>query len=177
MDEIQDEKIKLWYDNLPEAKNPSKVTPVQRDFIRAFLDSQSPTYGNQRASALQAGCAYGIPPRVTKYKVDRVVHQAMKPSIGQTIPRAVGKPELVDLSKNVLKKALEQEEDMHLAQDTAKFVLKSTKEFAEKQDLSGEMLGISGLNISFASFKKPDEIEEAEVVEPKKIENKIRRTK
>lgn len=173
--EITDEKIRYWYKNLPETVTVSKITQQQRDFIKNYMSPDSDTYGDKKHSALKAGCAYGIPPRVTKYKVDKVMQAQRKNKLGY-LPIAVDKPQLVDLSKGVLYKALTQDEDMHLAQDTAKFVLKSTKEFAEKQDMTSDGMSINGLNISFASFRKPEEIEEAEVVKPKPIEaeSKIR---
>jgi hypothetical protein len=182
-DEIADEKIKLWFQKLPNEKQYSPVTDKQDKYLKAFLGAHSDTYGNATASAMKA-LGRRTPPPLTKQKVNRFCnkhYRGMWKSTGKMpvkheVPDRIEKPELVELSKGVLKKALTQDDNLALAQDTAKFVLKSTREFAEKQD--PEAVGaISGLSISFASFRKTEKIEEAEVIEPKKIEGKIKRVK
>lgn len=169
--EIKDEKIKLWYNGLQEdTTTKTKLTPAQRKFVKLFMDPNSISYGQLKASAKRAG--FVAPPTLTKRKVDLIINSKTgwngKLPERKTAQEAVGKPVLVDMAKDVLYKTMSQEDDLRLAQDSAKFVLKSTPEFAERQDMTTDGQSFNGLNITFGNFRKP--VQEGEIVEPKKLE-------
>lgn len=111
-------------------------TPQQIEFAMRYYLPNSPTYGNALQSALKAGYSQEYAESITTRNLDW---------IEKILSEIVGKPEdkqsLVTKAKKVLNKSLDSP-DEKLAQDTAKFIAKSTPEFAEKQDITsnGETL-------------------------------------
>lgn len=113
------------------AKSPAETknyTSQQIDFALRYYMPTSPTFENALQSALKAGYSENYAKNIT---VADIVW------LQQILVDIVGKPtdkkNLVVKAKKVLDKSLSSE-DLKLAQDTAKFVAKSTVEFAEKQD-------------------------------------------
>ena len=114
----------------------TRYTPQQIEFAMRYFLPDSLTYGNALQSALKAGYSREYAESITTRNLDWME---------KVLSEIVGKPEdkqsLVNKAKKVLNKALDSE-DERLAQDTAKFIAKSTPEFAEKQDITsnGETL-------------------------------------
>lgn len=111
-------------------------TPQQVEFAMRYFLPDSPTYGNALQSALKAGYSQEYAESITIRNLDWME---------KVLSEIVGKPEdkqsLINKAKKVLNKSLDSP-DEKLAQDTAKFIAKSTPEFAEKQDITsnGETL-------------------------------------
>lgn len=98
------------------------LDPRQALFLKYYLKPGTPTFSNIYQSALKAGYTENYASNLNS-KVDWVVENS----------REITKDELVKKSKKILNKALDGE-DLKLAQDTAKFIAKTDKEFAEAID-------------------------------------------
>jgi phage terminase small subunit len=98
------------------------LDPRQLDFIQRYMNPASKTYNNIYQSALDCGYSESY----AKSLRNQVTW--VSEAIG-----TVTKDKLLEKAKKVLDKSLDGD-DIKLAQDTAKFVAKSTTEFAEKQD-------------------------------------------
>ena len=115
-------------------KKDRNYTPQQIDFAMRYYLPNSPTYGNALQSALKAGYSESYAKNITVE-----IERANLKWIGEVIQEITGKPtdkkNLVAKAKKVLNKSLDSNDDK-LAQDTAKFIAKSTTEFSEKQDIT-----------------------------------------
>lgn len=111
----------------------------------------SPTYGNARQSALKAGFSDKYSRNITVKNLNWIKDVVLE--IGG---KGVSKDKLVRKAKRVLDKSLDSE-DEKIAQDTAKFIAKTTTEFSEKQDIvsNGETLTVATLE--FVNGDNPKE--------------------
>ncbi len=107
-----------------------RYTPQQIDFaIRYYLPS-SPTFGNALQSALKAGYSQEYAESITARNLDWI-----EKILSEIVGNPTDKSAMVEKAKKVLDKALDSS-DAKLAQDTAKFIAKTTPEFSEKQDIT-----------------------------------------
>ena len=128
------------------AKSKQKIkekefTPQQIKFAMFYYLPDSPTYGNARQSALRAGFSDKYSRNITVKNLNWIKDVVLE--IGG---KGVTKDKLVRKAKKVLDKSLDSE-DEKIAQDTAKFIAKTTTEFSEKQDIvsNGETLTVATL--------------------------------
>lgn len=118
-----------------------EFTPQQIKFAMFYYLPDSPTYGNARQSALRAGFSDKYSRNITVKNLNWIKDVVLE--IGG---KGVTKDKLVRKAKRVLDKSLDSE-DEKIAQDTAKFIAKTTTEFSEKQDIvsNGETLTVATL--------------------------------
>ena len=102
--------------------NQYEADPRQLDFLQRYLNPQSKTYSNVYQSALDAGYSNEYA-RQLRSKADWVTENT----------HLVTKEKLVTKAKKVLDKSLDSQ-DEKIAQDTAKFIAKTDKDFSEKQE-------------------------------------------
>lgn len=118
-----------------------EFTPQQIKFAMFYYLPDSPTYGNAMQSALRAGFSDKYSRNITVKNLNWIKDVVLE--IGG---KGVTKDKLVRKAKRVLDKSLDSE-DEKIAQDTAKFIAKTTTEFSEKQDIvsNGETLTVATL--------------------------------
>lgn len=128
-----------------------EFTPQQIKFAMFYYLPDSPTYGNARQSALRAGFSDKYSRNITVKNLNWIKDVVLE--IGG---KWVTKDKLVRKAKRVLDKSLDSE-DEKIAQDTAKFIAKTTTEFSEKQDIvsNGETLTVATLE--FVNGDNPKE--------------------
>lgn len=128
-----------------------EFTPQQIKFVMFYYLPDSPTYGNARQSALRAGFSDKYSRNITVKNLNWIKDVVLE--IGG---KGVTKDKLVRKAKRVLDKSLDSE-DEKIAQDTAKFIAKTTTEFSEKQDIvsNGETLTVATLE--FVNGDNPKE--------------------
>lgn len=128
-----------------------EFTPQQIKFAMFYYLPDSPTYGNARQSALRAGFSDKYSRNITVKNLNWIKDVVLE--IGG---KGVTKDKLVRKAKRVLDKSLDSE-DEKIAQDTAKFIAKTTTEFSEKQDIvsNGETLTVATLE--FVNGDNPKE--------------------
>ena len=128
-----------------------EFTPQQIKFAMFYYLPDSPTYGNARQSALRAGFSDKYSRNITVKNLNWIKDVVLE--IGG---KGVTKDKLVRKAKRVLDKSLDSE-DEKIAQDTAKFIAKTTTEFSEKQDIvsNGETLTVATLE--FVNGDSPKE--------------------
>lgn len=128
-----------------------EFTPQQIKFAMFYYLPDSPTYGNARQSALRAGFSDKYSRNITVKNLNWIKDVVLE--IGG---KGVTKDKLVSKAKRVLDKSLDSE-DEKIAQDTAKFIAKTTTEFSEKQDIvsNGETLTVATLE--FVNGDNPKE--------------------
>lgn len=128
-----------------------EFTPQQIKFAMYYYLPDSPTYGNARQSALKAGFSDKYSRNITVKNLNWIKDVVLE--IGG---KGVSKDKLVRKAKRVLDKSLDSE-DEKIAQDTAKFIAKTTTEFSEKQDIvsNGETLTVATLE--FVNGDSPKE--------------------
>lgn len=115
---------------------PKNYTPQQIDFALYYYLPNSDTRGNAYASAKKAGYSETYAKSITVKGLEW-----LEKSLSEIVGKSIEKKNLVETAKRVLEKSL-RSEDEKLAQDTAKFIVKTTPEFSEKQDITsgGEKL-------------------------------------
>lgn len=123
-------------------KSPAETkryTPQQIDFAMRYYLPTSATYGNAYASAVGAKYSENYAKNITDADV-----QWIEEIVVDIIGAATDKRNLVAKAKKVLAKSLDAK-DQRLAQDTAKFIAKTDKEFSEKHDVmsDGEKLNVA----------------------------------
>lgn len=103
--------------------------PKQMEFLRLYLTPGTAYFNNALQSALKAG-----------YKqeyAESILSKDLK-WLSEGVAELVGKPtdkaNLVKKAKNVLAKSLDSQ-DERIAQDTAKFIAKTTPEFSDKSEV------------------------------------------
>lgn len=128
-----------------------EFTPQQIKFAMYYYLPDSPTYGNARQSALKAGFSDKYSRNITVKNLNWI-----KDIVLEIGGKGVSKDKLVRKAKRVLDKSLDSE-DEKIAQDTAKFIAKTTTEFSEKQDIvsNGETLTVATLE--FVNGDNPKE--------------------
>lgn len=128
-----------------------EFTPQQIKFAMFYYLPDSPTYGNAMQSALRAGFSDKYSRNITVKNLNWIKDVVLE--IGG---KGVTKDKLVRKAKRVLDKSLDSE-DEKIAQDTAKFIAKTTTEFSEKQDIvsNGEALTVATLE--FVNGDSPKE--------------------
>ena len=97
--------------------------------MRYYLPN-SPTYGNALQSALKAGFSDTYAKNIKIFDLEW-----MEKIVLEIIGKPEDKANLVSKAKKVLNKSLDSR-DQRLAQDTAKFIAKTTEEFSEKSDVT-----------------------------------------
>ena len=120
-------------------------SPKQIKFGMYYYLHDSPTFGNALQSAIRAGFSEKYAKNITVKNLEWLEDIVVE--IG-------GKG--VSKDKRVLDKSLDSE-DEKIAQDTAKFIAKTTTEFSEKQDIvsNGETLTVATLE--FVNGDNPKE--------------------
>lgn len=115
-------------------------SPKQIKFGMYYYLPDSPTFGNALQSAIRAGFSEKYAKNITVKNLEWLEDIVVE--IGG---KGVSKDKLVRKAKRVLDKSLDSE-DEKIAQDTAKFIAKTT-EFSEKQDIvsNGETLTVATL--------------------------------
>ena len=128
-----------------------EFTPQQIKFAMFYYLPDSPTYGNAMQSALRAGFSDQYARSITVKNLNWI-----KDIVSEIGGKGVTKDKLVRKAKRVLDKSLDSE-DEKIAQDTAKFIAKTTTEFSEKQDIvsNGETLTVATLE--FVNGDNPKE--------------------
>ena len=128
-----------------------EFTPQQIKFAMFYYLPDSPTYGNAMQSALRAGFSDQYARSITVKNLNWI-----KDIVSEIGGKGVTKDKLVRKAKKVLDKSLDSE-DEKIAQDTAKFIAKTTTEFSEKQDIvsNGETLTVATLE--FVNGDNPKE--------------------
>lgn len=124
---------------MAKAKEEKSFSPRQVKFAMYYYLPDSETFGNALQSALRAGFSAKYAKNITVKNLDWL--ESVLVEIGG---KGVSKDKLVKKAKKVLNRSLDSD-DEKLAQDTAKFIAKSTAEFSEKRDLTsdGEKLVVS----------------------------------
>ena len=128
-----------------------EFTPQQIKFAMFYYLPDSPTFGNALQSALRAGFSDQYARSITVKNLNWI-----KDVVSEIGGKGVTKDKLVRKAKRVLDKSLDSE-DEKIAQDTAKFIAKTTTEFSEKQDIvsNGETLTVATLE--FVNGDSPKE--------------------
>ena len=128
-----------------------EFTPQQIKFAMFYYLPDSPTFGNAMQSALRAGFSDQYARSITVKNLNWI-----KDVVSEIGGKGVTKDKLVRKAKRVLDKSLDSD-DEKIAQDTAKFIAKTTTEFSEKQDIvsNGETLTVATLE--FVNGDNPKE--------------------
>lgn len=132
------------------AKSPAvtkNYTPQQVDFAMRYYLPNSDTYGNAYQSAIDAGYSEGQAKNITSND-----YQWLEKISMDIYGEATDKKNLVSKAKKVLSESLDGR-DKRLAQDTAKFIAKTTPEFSDKLDVTS---GGEKVNIALVRFEDGD---------------------
>ena len=132
------------------AKSPAvtkNYTPQQVDFAMRYFIPTSDTYGNAYASAKAAGYTEQSAKNITAQEFEWF-DKIQSDIIGSP----TDKKNLVSKAKKVLAETLDGR-DKRLAQDTAKFIAKTTPEFSDKVDVTS---GGEKVNIALVRFADGD---------------------
>lgn len=132
------------------AKSPAvtkNYTPQQVDFAMRYYLPNSDTYGNAYQSAINAGYSEGQAKNITSND-----YQWLEKISMDIYGEATDKKNLVSKAKKVLSESLDGR-DKRLAQDTAKFIAKTTPEFSDKLDVTS---GGEKVNIALVKFADGD---------------------
>ncbi len=120
---------------LSRKRKPRAINTSARQlaFIKKYLNPESETFGNALQSALKAGYTRKYAENILSFNL-RWLDDGMKKLYGDKRD----KESLINQATKVLVDTLTGE-NLRLAQDTAKFILKSTGEFSEKQEITHTM--------------------------------------
>lgn len=132
------------------AKSPAvtkNYTPQQVDFAMRYYLPNSDTYGNAYQSAIDAGYSEGQAKNITSND-----YQWLEKISMDIYGKATDKKNLVYKAKKVLSESLDGR-DKRLAQDTAKFIAKTTPEFSDKVDVTS---GGEKVNVALVRFADDD---------------------
>jgi len=132
------------------AKSPAvtkNYTPQQVDFAMRYYLPNSDTYGNAYQSAIDAGYSEGQAKNITSND-----YQWLEKISMDIYGKATDKKNLVSKAKKVLSESLDGR-DKRLAQDTAKFIAKTTPEFSDKLDVTS---GGDKVNVALVRFADGD---------------------
>lgn len=129
--------------NISAKKKKNKTyTPQQIAFGMYYYLPDSKTFGNAMQSAIKAGFGQEYSKSITAKNLKWV-----EEIVSEIVGSGVSKEKLVKKAKMILNKSLESE-DEKIAQDTAKFIAKTTPEFSERQELNVN----SELNVAVVEF-------------------------
>lgn len=122
-------------------KSEKNFTPQQIRFAMFYYLPDSETFGNAQRSALRAGFSETVAKSITTKNL-KWIDEIRSEIVGGI----VSKDSLVRRAKTVVERTLNGD-DERLSLDAAKFVLKSTAEFSEKQDITtaGEKITVATL--------------------------------
>ena len=132
------------------AKSPAvtkNYTPQQIDFAMRYYLPNSDTYGNAYASAKAAQYTEEYAKTITAKD-----YQWFNEIQSEIVGTPVDKKNLVMKAKKVLSKSLDSR-DQRLAQDTAKFIAKTTPEFSEKTDVTSGGDKLTVASVEFVNGK------------------------
>ena len=132
------------------AKSPAvskNYTPKQVAFAMRYFIPTSDTYGNAYASAKAAGYTEQSAKNITAQEFEWF-DKIQSDIIGSP----TDKKNLVSKAKKVLSESLDGR-DKRLAQDTAKFIAKTTPEFSDKVDVTS---GGEKVNVALVRFEDGD---------------------
>lgn len=108
--------------------------PRQTLFLKYYLTPGTPLFNNALQSGLKAG--------YTQEYSESILQKDLK-WLASGIAELVGKPtdkkNLIAKAKRVLDKSLDSK-DEKISQDTAKFIAKTDREFAEQQDVQQKVI-------------------------------------
>lgn len=114
-----------------KSKKPiTRYTRQQIDFALRYYLPTSPTYDNAYKSALAAGYSETYAKNITRFDLPWIEN-----IVSEIIGDHTDKRSMVLKAKRVLNRSLDSS-DEKLAQDTAKFIAKTTAEFSEKSDIT-----------------------------------------
>ena len=133
------------------AKSPAvskNYTPKQVAFAMRYYLPNSDTYGNAYQSAIDSGYSEGQAKNITSND-----YQWLEKISMDIYGKATDKKNLVSKAKKVLSESLDGR-DKRLAQDTAKFIAKTTPEFSDKVDVTS---GGEKVNIALVRFADGDD--------------------
>ena len=128
------------------AKSPAvskNYTPKQVAFAMRYYLPNSDTYGNAYRSAIDSGYSEGQAKNITSND-----YQWLEKISMDIYGKATDKKNLVSKAKKVLAETLDGR-DKRLAQDTAKFIAKTTPEFSDKVDVTS---GGEKVNVALVRF-------------------------
>ena len=128
------------------AKSPAvskNYTPKQVAFAMRYYLPNSDTYGNAYQSAIDSGYSEGQAKNITSND-----YQWLEKISMDIYGKATDKKNLVSKAKKVLAETLDGR-DKRLAQDTAKFIAKTTPEFSDKVDVTS---GGEKVNVALVRF-------------------------
>lgn len=128
---------------MADKKPAENYTPRQVAFAMHYYIPTSDTYGNAYASAKAAGYAESQAIKITAQNL-----QWIEKIYAEIFGEATDKKNLVSKAKKVLSESLDGR-DKRLAQDTAKFIAKTTPEFSDKMDVTsnGEAIQVPIIRI------------------------------
>ena len=132
------------------AKSPAvtkNYTPKQVAFAMRYFIPTSDTYGNAYASAKAAGY-----PEISAQNLPAHEFLWFEKIQQDIIGSPTDKNNLVSTAKTVLSQSLDGR-DKRLAQDTAKFIAKTTPEFSDKVDVTS---GGEKVNVALVRFADDD---------------------
>lgn len=121
------------------ARKFDKRRPLERysakqiDFALRYYLPSSPTYDNALQSALAAGYSESYARTITT----NFDLPWLKNIVYEIVGKSTDKKNMVEKAKRVLNKSLDSV-DEKIAQDTAKFIAKTTAEFSEKTDITSD---------------------------------------
>lgn len=122
-------------------------TPQQIAFALRYYLPTSDTYSNAYQSARAVGYSEKYSRNITDKDVDW-----LKEILGDIVGKPTDKKNLVSKAKKVLSESLDGR-DKRLAQDTAKFIAKTTPEFSDKVDVTS---GGEKVNVALVRFADDD---------------------
>lgn len=132
-------------------KDDFKLDLRQAKFVMFYCLPNSETYSNAYKSALKAGFTDSYARNITTENLDWM-NRALSEITG-----AITKNSLIQKSKEVIQETLEGK-DKRLAQDSAKFVLKTDTDFSDKHDITsnGESVGAPVALVEFVDGQSKD---------------------
>ena len=133
---------------MADNKPAENYTPRQVAFAMHYYIPTSDTYGNAYASAKAAGYAESQGIKITAQNL-----QWIEKIYAEIFGEATDKKNLVSKAKKVLAETLDGR-DKRLAQDTAKFIAKTTPEFSDKVDVTS---GGEKVNVALVRFADGDD--------------------
>lgn len=131
-----------------EKKSPKIQDPRQAEFLKLYLTPGTMYFNNALQSGLKAG--------YTQEYSESILQKDLK-WLADGVAEIVGKPtdkkNLVAKAKLVLAKSLD-DDDLKLAQDTAKFIAKTDPEFSEKHDVNAAVTVNHYANLTTEELRK-----------------------
>lgn len=108
--------------------------PRQSAFLKYYLTPGTPLFNNALQSGLKAGYTQEYSENILQFDLKWLAE-----GISELIGKPTDKKNLIAKAKRVLDKSLDSK-DERLSQDTAKFIAKTDREFAEQQDVQQKII-------------------------------------